>query len=188
MNRNIGEKIKLVLEQKKITIEQLISGTNLRKDQIEIILSNQFTPPLAMLKRIAECLGVTVNILMDGTEDAEVAICRASDNQEGIFFSANRDEPNRSFKFFSLAGEKANRSMEPFKLVLDRGEEQIKKLSSHEGEEFIYVLDGEIEFIYGDTTQQLSSGDSIYFDSVVPHAFKSISESSTLLCMVNSPW
>jgi quercetin dioxygenase-like cupin family protein len=42
-------------------------------------------------------------------------------------------------------------------------------LSSHEGEEFIVVVSGEVEIIYGQETHVLKPGDSIYYNSIVPH-------------------
>jgi len=43
------------------------------------------------------------------------------------------------------------------------------KLSTHEGEEFIFVLNGEIEINYGRDIYLLNEGDSIYLDSIVAH-------------------
>ena len=59
--------------------------------------------------------------------------------------------------------------MEPFivELVPSSGSDFVQ--SSHEGEEFIYVLAGTIEINYGKTIYTLSEGDSIYYDSVVDH-------------------
>ena len=42
-------------------------------------------------------------------------------------------------------------------------------LSAHEGEEFLYVMEGKIEVVYGKEKKQLETGDSIYYDSIVPH-------------------
>jgi quercetin dioxygenase-like cupin family protein len=59
--------------------------------------------------------------------------------------------------------------MEPFIIDIHPSPEESHKLSSHEGEEFIYVLSGEIEIFYGKETLKLNAGDSIYYDSIVPH-------------------
>ena len=59
--------------------------------------------------------------------------------------------------------------MEPFIVDIEPAVESDYKLSSHEGEEFIYVLKGNIEINYGKDTYQLAEGDSIYLDSVVAH-------------------
>lgn len=52
-----------------------------------------------------------------------------------------------------------------------------KNVSSHEGEEFLYVLEGKVEILYGKQTYILDKDDSIYYDSIVPHYIGSASES-----------
>ena len=59
--------------------------------------------------------------------------------------------------------------MEPFIIDINPTVETDFVQSSHEGEEFIYVLNGKIEIKYGKSVYTLSEGDSIYYDSVVDH-------------------
>ena len=59
--------------------------------------------------------------------------------------------------------------MEPFIVELSPADGESRKLSSHEGEEFIYVLEGQIEVIYGKDSFTLNTGESIYYDSIVEH-------------------
>lgn len=187
MNSDIGAKIALVLKQKGIGLENLAERVNMRHEQLEMILNNQFTPSLIHLKRISIALEVPINILMDGTEDAPIAISRAASLQESISFSASVEDQEGAYKFFSLAAGKVSRSMEPFILTLQKGDSDVISRSSHEGEEFIYVTQGSIELSYGDTTHTLGCGDSIYIDSIVPHSFKGIEEKNSLLIVVNYP-
>ena len=60
-------------------------------------------------------------------------------------------------------------------------------MSSHEGEEFIYVLEGSAEVVYGNQTYSLEKGDSLYFDSVVSHCVKAKNGSVKLLAVLYSP-
>ena len=59
--------------------------------------------------------------------------------------------------------------MEPFVIDVQPSEEKDFKLSAHEGEEFIYVMSGEVEIAYGKETYSLQEGDSIFYDSIVKH-------------------
>ena len=62
-------------------------------------------------------------------------------------------------------------------------------MSSHEGEEFIYVLEGEIEVIYGKDSFEISEGDSIFYDSVVPHHLHATGEKkSKILAVLYTPY
>ena len=59
--------------------------------------------------------------------------------------------------------------MEPFVIDVQPSEDKDFKLSAHEGEEFIYVMSGEVEIAYGKETYSLQEGDSIFYDSIVKH-------------------
>jgi mannose-6-phosphate isomerase-like protein (cupin superfamily) len=71
--------------------------------------------------------------------------------------------------FYSLASDKKDRHIEPFIIDVHPSLSKDYIPSSHEGEEFIYVLAGEIEVCYGKEHYKLNAGDSIYYDSIVPH-------------------
>lgn len=74
-----------------------------------------------------------------------------------------------ALKFYSLGRGKSDRHMEPFFIEIFPESAKEKKLSFHEGEEFIVVVSGKVEVIYGQETHVLEPGDSIYYNSVVPH-------------------
>jgi quercetin dioxygenase-like cupin family protein len=59
--------------------------------------------------------------------------------------------------------------MEPFIIDINPEESPEFQLSAHEGEEFIYVMQGEVEIVYGKDTYTLHEGDSIFYDSIVKH-------------------
>ncbi len=59
--------------------------------------------------------------------------------------------------------------MEPFFIKMLPASHEDRKLSSHEGEELIIVISGEVELVYGRERHVLKAGDSMYFNAVVPH-------------------
>jgi len=83
---------------------------------------------------------------------------------------ANKDDStSEQFSFYSLAKDKTGRHMEPFMIDIEPSAYSDYKLSSHEGEEFIYVLQGKVEINYGKDIYLLKESDSIYLDSIVAH-------------------
>ena len=58
--------------------------------------------------------------------------------------------------------------MEPFYINVGFKQNVKENYSSHEGEEFIFVLEGKLEIFYGKDRYELTTGDSIYYDSIVP--------------------
>jgi len=71
--------------------------------------------------------------------------------------------------YSSLGRGKTDRHMEPFFITMNPEPEADRKLSFHEGEEFIVVVSGQVRLTYGREVSVLNPGDSIYYNSVVPH-------------------
>ena len=90
--------------------------------------------------------------------------------------------------FFWLAEGKTSRHMEPFMIDVNPATPGSHALSTHEGEEFVYVLDGEIEIEYGKDLHVLAAGDSIYYDSIVPHQLRAHGDApARILAVVYAP-
>ena len=78
--------------------------------------------------------------------------------------------------------------MEPFFIEV-YPDKELSKLSSHEGEEFLYVLQGTLSVKYGKEEYTLNAGDSIYYDSIVEHlVYNSSNEVCKILAIVYAPF
>ena len=78
--------------------------------------------------------------------------------------------------------------MEPFIIDVEPTEETSYMLSSHEGEEFIYVMEGVVEVAYGKKHHVIEAGDSIYYDSIVPHHVHGYNgQAAKILAVVYTP-
>jgi len=87
-----------------------------------------------------------------------------------------------------LSKSKADRHMEPFMIDIAPTKDSDFILSSHEGEEFIMVMEGTLEISYGKYTYILEESDSIYYDSIVPHhvhAFEG--QAARILAVIYTP-
>ena len=79
--------------------------------------------------------------------------------------------------------------MEPFLIDIDSASSSGYLLSSHEGEEFLYVLEGTIEITYGKSKYVLEAGESIYYDSIVEHNVHAANDSTAkILAVVYTPF
>ncbi|MEG1634820.1 MAG: XRE family transcriptional regulator [Rikenellaceae bacterium] len=181
----IGGVISKFITEKNSTIELISDQCGMSTAQFCQILDDKITPSISTLIKISRALDVTVDMLTDGSEQSVLSITHKDSR---ILTYGNQSSDNDAMSFHSLAPAKMMRSMEPFMITLTRDEGVEKPLSSHEGEEFVYVLRGEVELTLGNEVMNLIGGDSIYYDSVVPHAYKSMSESSKLLAVLYNPW
>ena len=170
-NTIVGHKIKGLRESKNLTIEEVAERSGLTVEQISSIESDQNLPSLGPLIKIARALGVRLGTFMDDSDALGPVVCRAADRERetSISFSNDATDARKNMEYHSLAKQKAGRHMEPFVIDINPTEEHTFKLSAHEGEEFIFVMEGEVEIAYGRETYRLGEGDSIFYDSIVEH-------------------
>ena len=168
---NIGHKIRGLRETKNLSIEEVSESSGLSADQINSIENDQNLPSLGPLIKIARALGVRLGTFLDDSDELGPAVCRAEDRERNssISFSNGAADARQHMVYHPLAKQKAGRHMEPFVIDINPTEDNNYQLSAHEGEEFIYVMEGEIEIDYGKEKYTLTEGDSIFYDSIVKH-------------------
>lgn len=167
----VGNKIKGLRETKNISIEEIAERSGLTVEQIQSIENDQTLPSLGPLIKIARALGVRLGTFMDDNDALGPVVTRAKDRERdsSISFSNGATDARKHMEYHPLAQQKAGRHMEPFVIDINPTETQEFQLSDHEGEEFIYVMSGEVEIEYGKDIYHLQEGDSIFYDSIVKH-------------------
>ena len=167
--KQIAKNIKKIRLDRKMSQETLAELSGLTKGYISKIEKSDTAPPFSTLGKIAQSLNVDITVLT--AEDLElpqdIKLCIVRDG-EGKKISSSILE---GYHYEALAHKKSGKNMEPFILMPAFDE---KAVFSHDGEEFMYVVEGTHEFIYDDKKYILNEGDSIYFDSRTPHTGRSI--------------
>mgnify|MGYP000861903565 CR=1 FL=1 len=186
----LGAKVRQIRENKEMSVEELASQSQCSSKIIENIESGELIPSLTPLIKIARALGVRLGTFLDDHPQTGPVMVKSGESEQVIHFSGKEDHPHTSaLDFYPLASGKADRHMEPFIIDVHPPETEEYKLSSHEGEEFIYVMDGEIEILYGQDRYLVSAGDSIYYDSIVPHDLHAYGgEDAKILAVVYTPF
>ena len=190
-NKIIGEKIKRLRESRSLSVDEIAERTGLNIKQIMRIENNEELPSLAPLIKIARALGVRLGTFLDDQQELGPVVCRKQDRtaNEGISFSNNARTTSKNMSYYALSQDKSGRHMEPFLIDVMPAQKTDFVFSSHEGEEFIYVMEGVIEINYGVDTYILEEGDSIYYDSIVTHHVHAGSESpAKILGVVYTPY
>lgn len=182
----IGDKIKAFRETRKLTREQLAENSGLELSLVTEIEENTNIPSLSPLIKIARALGVRLGTFLDDSTHLGPEICRGGGKEKCLSTSNTKTRSNSHLDFMSLAKSKTGRNMEPFIINIEPTENELM-LSSHEGEEFIYVLEGSVKIKYGMNEYVLASGDSIYYDSIVEHLVYA-TEPAKILAVVYAPF
>lgn len=185
----IGAKITTIRQNKKISTGELAERCRFTTKMVEKMETGEAIPSLGHLIKVARALGVRLGTFLDDQEKLGPVVSRKGEAQLGTGFSTSNNEAGSSLAFYPLAGDKSGRHFEPFLIDIAPNHASETRLSAHEGEEFIYVLSGEIEISYGKETYRLSEGDSIYYDSVVDHhVHAATSEPARILAVVYAPF
>lgn len=190
-NTIVGHKIKGLRETKNISVEEVSERSGLSVEQIVSIENEEHLPSLGPLIKIARALGVRLGTFLDDNDALGPVVCRAEEREKdnSISFSNGMADARKHMEYHSLAKQKSGRHMEPFIIDIQPSEEREFKLSAHEGEEFIFVMQGEIEIEYGKTVYTLKEGDSIYYDSIVMHHVHGVpGKSAKILAVVYIPF
>ncbi|MDP4118712.1 MAG: cupin domain-containing protein [Bacillota bacterium] len=127
---------------------------------------------ISFLCKVADIFGVDVLDLMSG-ESPTLSVCCVVKNGEG--YDVKR---NRRYDYKHLAFTFRNKKAEPF-MVTVAPDDKPPVMNTHEGQEFDYVVSGKMLFYIGDISYELNKGDSVYFDSSLPHAEKAIGTGPT---------
>lgn len=187
-SNKIGKKIKEFREYRQISVKELALNANIDVLQLEHIETKGNVPSLGHLIKISRALGVRLGTFLDDQEQIGPVIIKAGEEKKSLSFSTKNEKNREHLNFFSLAPEKAGRHMDPFIVEIEPQKESDYKLSSHEGEEFLFVLEGKIEINYGKEIFNLNQGDSIYLDSVISHNIHADGEQTVkMLAVIYTP-
>jgi transcriptional regulator with XRE-family HTH domain len=190
MRTNIlGDKIKSLCADKNISKEELAERSGLTVVQLELIETTDTVPSLSPLIKIARALGVRLGTFLDDSYELGPVVHRQDETHQPVSFSSQLSTTNSHLDFYSLAARKTGRHMEPFIIDIKPATNRETVLSSHEGEEFIYVLNGSVKINYGKEGYVLHKGDSIYYDSIVDHLVSSVDDlPAQILAVVYTPF
>ncbi len=168
MDEKVGTRIMRLREGQSLSRDDLASRSGLDIDFVRAIEEDNVYPSLGPLLKIARALGIRLGTVLDDQFSKDPLVVRLEERREELSMLKGKGKPV-ALKFHSLGRGKKDRHMEPFYIEILPEPAEDKKLSSHEGEEFIVVLSGEVEVFYGQETSILKPGDSIYYNSLVPH-------------------
>lgn len=172
----ISARIKDLREFGGYSAEELANKASIDYRDYLKIEEAQVDIPIGRLYDIARALEVDPTVLLTGKDSIE--------NEVAVVYSGNGTSVERylGYNFTSLAGEFYGRKMEPMVVTLKAGPEP--ELVKHNGQEFNYVLEGQIRVLVGNREYYLRKGDSIYFNPTIPHAQISMEDESKFLTVI----
>lgn len=182
----LGQKIRKLRQERRLTLQELSELSGLSKPLLSQIENDQVTPPIATLLKISKGLKVGIHYFFEEEEDQQKVVITRAAQQVASRRRSGNDAPH-GYVYRSLAAGIRHKPMEPFLVEFEIREWDDGFFYKHDGFEFIYLLEGELEFHYGAEIMRLYRGDSIYYDSTEPHGYVAVgSEKAVAVAVVYS--
>lgn len=179
---SIGTRLRALRRQGGLTLNDVAAASGISASTLSKVENDKVSPTFANLLRLAETFGLSLSEMI-GEDDRKtpstgrIAVTRA--NRIGF-------ARTQTYEMGPLCSELRDKRMSPFLDRVHRGSGDIgERLVSHEGEEFIYVVSGEIEVHTAHYVPiRLGPGDSAYLDSQMAHTYRSTSDTPAEMLMV----
>jgi len=180
----ITKRLKEIRLNKKLTLDNLAKLTGFTKGYLSQIENASQPPPIYTLSRISYALGVDVTELFDRTPAVE-SYQEITISRRNHYKLHNRESTPYGYIFEDLAPLKKGKNMEPFFVTVGFDRKiDIQKDFRHDGEEFIYVLEGKLKLFFKGEGYILDEGDCVYFDADKPHSGMSLGDKEAKLLIV----
>lgn len=184
----IGNKVRELRQKNRFTLQDLAAKTGLSKPFLSQIENDHVVPPIATLLKLAKALHVGMAFFFqDEVSTDKISITRS--HERGLIERRPHHQKGEvNYIYESLETKKPAKHMEPFLVEFLSRDTSDMVFVSHEGEEFLFLLSGRVEFRTIDRVEILEPGDSIYFESDLSHSFRCLSEEpAKALAVVWSP-
>lgn len=176
----IGERIKSIRKAKKMTLKQISEKTNLSISFLSQVEHSKCSITLESLMKISEVLDVNPSFFFSEDEDQErnkIAIHKHQALEEDMVVS--------NFTYKDLSGNFPNQTFLPTLVTLQPRKEGGRPLA-HNGQEFIFVLEGTLTVIFENDEVALQAGESLHMESTTPHNWLNKTEEAVKFLYVSS--
>lgn len=170
----IGQRVKDLRQKQNYTLQDIAAKTGLAKSLLSEVENGEVVPHVSTLLKLAKVLNVGMASFFEDVAVAEKISVTRSGERVRIKRRPHHREGEVDYIYESLETRKPGKHMEPFLVEFMPMETADMVFTSHEGEEFHYVLEGKLEFRTDDRVEVLEPGDAVYFESDQNHSFRSL--------------
>jgi len=173
-SQSLGERIRKMRESLNVNLESLAHKTGYDPEYLGEIEEGKVSPPVGALIQISRALAVDSGTFLSEERKKE----RAESHQKRT----------RAYSYKSLTPEAEDKHLWAYLVTLDPKKEHAMVAYKHEGEEFVFVLEGKVEIMVGDEASVLKQGESLHFNSAIQHNLRNLStKQAKLLVVVYTP-
>ncbi len=181
---NLGKVLRQQRKERNLTLKQVAIDAGISAGLLSLIENGNSNPSIGTLFKIADVLGSPMSSFFTNLySDEEFHILKKNERKK---LKSKRKCELYSYEY--LAHNKLANSFQPFLVTFDRDQKAKRpEFYAHRGEEFLYVIEGEVEFLTEEKKIILKPGDSIHFKASIPHTFrrKGFSDSTCITIVCN---
>ena len=152
--------------KKGLSLKQLANETGYSSQFLEKIERGDVIPPVSAIIQIAKALSVDSGTFLSGEQQT------ASEERRRKSFLVRTE----AYAYQTLTPGAETKHLKAFLVTIDPQEEHKGVDYHHEGEEFIYVLEGKVEVMVGEERNILKTGQSLHFNSAISHKLRNLAE------------
>ncbi len=173
----LGQKLRKIREDRGVELSQLARQVGVPEAQLEAFEASRAVPAIGELAKIASTLDVSLgHFFQRAIPESRVEVVRARDR----WTVQPQSEAARTlnYRYQALSYSLTDKLMAPFLVEIPPDASSDSPTSTHDGEEFLFVLNGQLEVTIGGDVHRLAPGDSIYFDSRMEHSLRAVEGSA----------
>lgn len=172
--QSVGEKIREMREKLKIDLDKLAEKTGYDSDFLRELEEGKISPAVGALIQISRAMSVdSSELLADEKKEAR---------------RKSHLKRTKAYSYKSLTPDAEDKHLWAYLVTLDPKKEHEMVAYKHEGEEFMFVVDGKVEVKVGEDIHVLKKGDHVHFNSGIQHHLRNLSSKvSTMIVVVYTP-
>ncbi len=169
----LGSKLRRIREERGKSLGELAAQTGLDESVLASFEADETAPAVGDLLRVAKALDTSVGHFFQTTvPERRIEVVRA--DERWTVRPRGQAGESLGYRYHALSHGLTEKLMAPFLVEVPPGQSAAVSQSSHDGEEFIFVLAGRVEVEVEGETHQLSPGDAMYYDSRLPHSMRAL--------------
>jgi len=165
----IGGRLKALRDIMDMSAETMAEAVKLGADEYLAYERGERDFNYSLIENAAKVLGVDHVSILSGSSP-KLSVCSVTRNGEGY------DIEREAYEYKHLAYTFKNRMADPYMVTVEptNGTADTLTWHSHEGQEYNYMVSGKMAFYHGGAVHEMNEGDSVYFDSAVPHTMRAL--------------
>jgi quercetin dioxygenase-like cupin family protein len=176
--KSFGAKMKQLRQVRKTSLENLANKTGYSQRYLKEIEEGIAIPPVSAVIQIAKALSIDSGSFLSAEERAA-----SEKRRRESFFKRTQ-----VYSYKTLTPDAETKHMKAFLVTIDPRQDHKMVEYRHEGEEFLYVLKGQVEVVVGENQNLLKKGETLHFDSGIPHKLRNLSdEEAKFLVVIYTP-